>query len=49
MGQPRYPTRAQYRRLREAARLPPPFQIPLKAGEVRVTVPESGLALVVLR
>ena len=49
MGEPRYPTQAQYRQLRAAARLPPPFRVPVKAGEVRITVPESGLALVILR
>jgi xylan 1,4-beta-xylosidase len=48
MGEPRYPTQAQYRQLRQAARLPPPLQLPVAGGEVRVTVPQSGLALVML-
>jgi xylan 1,4-beta-xylosidase len=48
MGEPRYPTQAQYRQLQEAGRLPPPRQVPIKDGEVRVTVPQSGLALVIL-
>jgi xylan 1,4-beta-xylosidase len=48
MGRPRYPTAAEYRRLRQAARLPPPWQVPVEGGAVRVTVPESGLALVIL-
>jgi xylan 1,4-beta-xylosidase len=48
MGRPRYPTAAQYRQLRQAARLPPPWQVPVKDGTLRVTVPESGLALVTL-
>jgi xylan 1,4-beta-xylosidase len=46
MGRPRYPTAAQYRQLRQAAQLPPPWQVPVKGGEVRVEVPASGLALV---
>jgi xylan 1,4-beta-xylosidase len=49
MGSPRYPTAAQYRQLRAAARLPPPWQVPVRDGAVRVTVPQSGLALVILR
>ncbi|MGH8317045.1 MAG: GH39 family glycosyl hydrolase [Steroidobacteraceae bacterium] len=48
MGRPRYPTPAQYRQLQQAARLPPPWQVPVNGGAVRVTVPESGLALVIL-
>jgi xylan 1,4-beta-xylosidase len=48
MGRPRYPTAGQFRQLRQAARLPPPWQVPLEGGSVRVTVPESGLALVTL-
>ena len=48
MGRPRSPTAAEYRQLRQAARLPPPWQVPVKGGAVRVTVPESGLALVIL-
>jgi len=48
MGKPRYPTPAQYRQLQEAARLPPPWQMPVKDGAVQVTVPQSGLALVIL-
>ena len=48
MGLPRYPTAAQYAQLRQAARLPPPWQVPVRDGAVRVTVPESGLALVIL-
>jgi xylan 1,4-beta-xylosidase len=46
MGEPRYPTPGQYRQLQQAARLPPPWQVPVKNGELRVTVPQSGLALV---
>jgi len=49
MGRPRYPTAAQYRELQQAARLPPPWRVPIEGGSVRVTVPQSGLALVVLR
>jgi xylan 1,4-beta-xylosidase len=49
MGLPRYPTAAQYRQLRQAARLPPPWRVPVEGGAVRVTVPESALALVILR
>jgi xylan 1,4-beta-xylosidase len=48
MGEPRYPTPAQYRLLRAAARLPPPWQIPVEGSEVRLTVPKSALALVTL-
>jgi xylan 1,4-beta-xylosidase len=48
MGEPRYPTAAEYRKLRQAARLPLPRHVPVSAGAVRVTVPESALALVIL-
>jgi xylan 1,4-beta-xylosidase len=48
MGRPRYPTPAQYRQLQHAARLPPPWRVPIKGGLVRVPVPQSGLALVIL-
>ena len=48
MGRPRYPTPAQYRQLQQAARLPPPWRVPIKGGVVRVPVPQSGLALVIL-
>lgn len=48
MGAPRYPTAAQYRQLRKAARLPPAWQVMVKGGEVRVRVPPSALALVIL-
>jgi xylan 1,4-beta-xylosidase len=48
MGSPRYPTAGQFRQLQQAARLPPPWQVPVTGDAVRVTVPESGLALVTL-
>jgi xylan 1,4-beta-xylosidase len=32
MGRPRYPTPAQYRQLQQAARLPPPWRVPIKGG-----------------
>jgi xylan 1,4-beta-xylosidase len=48
MGRPRYPTAAQYRELQQAAHLPPPWEVPVKGGAVRVTVPQSALALVIL-
>ena len=46
MDRPRYPTAAQYRQLRQAARLPAPWRVPLEHGTLHVTVPQSGLALV---
>jgi xylan 1,4-beta-xylosidase len=49
MGEPRYPSVAQYRELRAAGRLPPPWQVPVRNGEIRVTLPMSALALVTVR
>lgn len=49
MGEPRYPTLAQYRELRAAARLPPPWPVPVRNGRIRLTLPMSALALVTLR
>jgi len=46
MGSPAYPTQAQIQQLRKAAELPAPESHDLKSGELMVTLPAYGLALV---
>jgi xylan 1,4-beta-xylosidase len=46
MGSPPYPTQAQIQQLRKAAELPAPESRDLKNGELTVTLPAYGLALV---
>ena len=46
MGSPAYPTHAQIQQLKKAAELPAPESHDLKNGEVTVTLPSYGLALV---
>ncbi len=48
MGSPRYPTRQQLEQLRKAAELLPPEVLDLKDGELKVTLPAHGLAVLQL-
>lgn len=49
MGSPRYPTQAQIEELRKAAQLAPPETRPLTNGQLTLTLPSYGLAVVTLR
>jgi len=49
MGSPRYPTPSQVRQLRAAAELPQPESHDLKNGELTLTLPAYGLALIQLK
>ena len=49
MGSPRYPTQAQIRELRKAAELGPPETRDLQGGELTVSLPSYGLALITLK
>jgi xylan 1,4-beta-xylosidase len=49
MGSPQYPTRNQIEALRKAAELPAPETRPLKHGELTLTLPAQGLALIELK
>ncbi len=49
MGAPRYPSLAQIRELRQAAQLPPPETRPIERGELTLTLPEHGFALIELK
>jgi xylan 1,4-beta-xylosidase len=46
MGRPMDPTLAQIEKLRKAAELPPPESMPLRHGEVTISLPPHGLALI---
>ena len=46
MGSPPYPTQAQIQQLKKAAELPAPESHNLKNGELMITLPSYGLALV---
>ncbi len=46
MGGPQYPTPAQVKTLRGAARLPAPDVLPLTGGHLQLTLPPDGLAVV---
>jgi xylan 1,4-beta-xylosidase len=46
MGSPRYPTEAQIEALRSAARLPAPESRDLHNGELTLTLPAHGLAVI---
>ncbi len=46
MGSPRYPTQAQIAALRQAAQLAAPMGQPLRNGELTLTVPSYGLAVI---
>jgi len=49
MGSPRYPTEAQIETLRSAARLPAPEGRDLHNGELTLTLPAHGLAVIELK
>jgi xylan 1,4-beta-xylosidase len=49
MGSPRYPTQAQLRDLRKSAELPAPEIREVKNGELTLTIPAQGLAVVELK
>jgi xylan 1,4-beta-xylosidase len=49
MGAPRYPSQAQIRELCQATQLPPPEMRPIERGELTLTLPEHGLALIELK
>jgi xylan 1,4-beta-xylosidase len=49
MGSPRYPTARQIEELRHATDLPPPEAQPIRDGQLTITVPAHGLALVELK
>jgi len=49
MGSPRYPKQEQIRVLREASELPAPEVRDLNSGELKVTLPPKGLALIEVR
>jgi len=46
MGRPVYPTRAQVTALNQASALPPPEERNLKDGELEISLPVNGLALI---
>jgi xylan 1,4-beta-xylosidase len=49
LGAPRYPTQTQIQELRNAAELPAPEAHPVKNGELTLTLPGHGLALIELK
>jgi xylan 1,4-beta-xylosidase len=49
MGSPRYPTQNQIRELRESAQLPPPETGRLEHGDLAITLPPYGLAVVEIK
>jgi xylan 1,4-beta-xylosidase len=49
MGSPRYPSLAQIQQLKRAAEIPPAAERNLKGGELTVTLPSYGLAVVEVR
>jgi xylan 1,4-beta-xylosidase len=49
MDEPRYPTRAQILELRKAAELPAPEAHPITRGELTLTLPGQGLAVIELK
>jgi xylan 1,4-beta-xylosidase len=49
MGKPAYPTQAQIAQLRRAAEIPPPESLRLKSGEITISLPPKGLALIEIR
>jgi xylan 1,4-beta-xylosidase len=48
MGSPRYPTQQQIQELRQAAELPAAERQSLKNGELKLTLPADGLAVIEL-
>ena len=49
MGRPPYPTQAQIVKLRNAAGLPPPQEALIEDGQLELTLPPDGLALIELQ
>jgi xylan 1,4-beta-xylosidase len=49
MGSPRYPSQAQIQQLKRTAEIPPAAERDLKDGELTVTLPSYGLAVVEVR
>jgi hypothetical protein len=49
MGSPHYPTQAQIATLRKAAQLPAPDSQTLHNGELTLTLPSYGLAVIEVR
>jgi xylan 1,4-beta-xylosidase len=49
MGSPRYPSQAQIQQLKRAAEIPPAAERNLKGGELTLTLPSYGLAVVEVR
>jgi len=49
MGAPRYPSQPQVQKLRQAAELPPPESREIKKGELTLTLPGHGLAVIELK
>jgi xylan 1,4-beta-xylosidase len=49
MGSPRYPTPAQIQGLRQATELPEPEASEIKHGELAITVPAHGLAVIEIK
>ena len=49
LGSPRYPTQTQIQELRRAAELPAPETHPIRDGELALTLPGHGLALIELK
>jgi hypothetical protein len=49
MGKPRYPSMKQIEELRHAADLPSPQTRRIKDGELSITLPSHGLALIELK
>jgi xylan 1,4-beta-xylosidase len=49
MGNPRYPTQQQIQQLRQSTDLPPPEDRPIQNGQITITIPAHGLALIELK
>ncbi len=49
MGKPIYPTQTQIAQLRRAAEIPPPENQTLNHGEIKLTLPPKGLALIEIK
>ena len=46
MGSPKYPTLAQIAELKRVGTLEAPEPVPVKGGQMTLTIPSSGLAVV---
>jgi xylan 1,4-beta-xylosidase len=49
LGSPQYPSFAELKELRQAGGLPAPTSIPVKNGQIKITLPIHGLALLELK